>query len=926
MLKDVVLEPNADLDFRLVFSAHPDASALVLPDAPHFTVVASTDAFASFAGTDKSNMIGQSLFKYFPDNPLAPHLSDDIRGSLERCIAQKSKSELSVQRYDLSDADGNFRQMYWTVTHTPILSDTGQIAYIIHTAQDVTSQVLSSVKDQTIRTLESAKQLFNQSTVAIHIFKGPDQIVEMANDVTLRYWNRDASVIGKPFSEILPEMESQAYADIIRSVYQTGQAYQAYEAPVVFLSDGKPVTRYFNFVLQPYYESQSAPAGVMAMANDVTEMVLDKKRLLEKEQSLQMATEIGDLGIFSIDLRSNTVSYSPQVMKWFDVTRLNLPLGELLAKVHPDDFALVNGTLMRIASGQSPRHDITFRVLHPKTAEVQYLRSIGQVQEQDGEYVTLSGIIQDVTPLVVSRQAVEQSAQELRSLIESAPFPIGVYTGREMRIEMVNQAILDVWGRDKSVLGKKYAEVLTELEGTGIFEQLDHVFTTGEAYHASNRKVELLSGTDLKTFYFNYSFTPLFDADGKIYGVMNTAADVTDLNVAQKALAESERNFRTMILLAPVAMCLMRGPQHVIEIANDSMIALWGKEKSSVMGKPYFEALADTRGQGLEEMLSNVYHTGNRFVAQESPLRFERHGRNEVAYLHFVCEPYRDGDGNITGVLGIAIEVTDQVLARRQIEEIVRERTKELADANQRLQSSNAELEQFAYIASHDLQEPLRKINMFAGLLGNALENPGEKVQRHLTNIGISVQRMTNLIHDILSYSQLSRKHEVFRPTNLSEIFHETMADFDLIVEEKKGSVTADDLPVIEAIPLQMVQLFHNLISNALKYSRPDIAPHIGIASEELTEDERAELGLPQLAHPYCKLVFSDNGIGFSPEYESKIFHIFHRLHGKGQYEGTGIGLAMCKKIVENHHGLIYARGQEGHGATFTVVLPVRQH
>lgn len=796
-------------DLRSVFSAHPGASALLLADAPIFTIVASTDEFADFAGTEKINLIGHSLFTYFPDNPDAPNVSDDIRASLTACINTKQKNELAVQRYDIATSNGTFDEMYWTIIHTPVLDPSGDIAYLIHTAIDVTERMLSQSKDDQIRLLQPAQNLLNQSTVAIHAFRGPELIVEMANEPTLKFWGKDASVIGKPFREVLPELIPQHFLELIQKVYTTGELYQAYEIPVDFdHADGK-VTYYLNFVLQPFYEGGLKPAGVIAMANDVTKMYLEKKALSDNERLLE--------------------------------------------------------------------------------------------------------------------QVVQQTAQQLKSLIDNAPFPIAMYTGREMQIEMANQALLDVWGRDSSVIGDTYYNVLTELKDTGVFELLDKVYTSGEPFHASNAKIELLSEGQLKTFYFNYSFTPLFDTNGQVYGVMNTAADVTDVNVIQKALAESERNFRTMILLAPVAMTLMRGPSLVIEIANDSMIELWGKDKASVMNKPYFEALADTRNQGLEEILSNVYHTGNTFTALESPVSFLRHGQTETAYLNFVCEPYRDGDGNIVGVLGIAIEVTDQVLARHKIEEVVEERTKELADANQRLQSSNAELEQFAYIASHDLQEPLRKINMFAGLLENSLENPNERIRKHFTNIGISVQRMTNLIHDILSYSQLSRKQEVFRTTNLEEIFAETISDFDLIVDEKKGKVTHSELPSIEAIPLQMVQLFHNLISNALKYSRPDFSPRIHITAQTLTYDEQVELGLPTLESPYLKLVFADNGIGFLPEYESKIFHIFHRLHGKGQYEGTGIGLAMCKKIAENHNGIIFATGMEGIGATFTVVLPTKQ-
>ena len=170
---------------------------------------------------------------------------------------------------------------------------------------------------------------------------------------------------------------------------------------------------------------------------------------------------------------------------------------------------------------------------------------------------TISGIIvpiSDVTEKVGARKTIEQSEQRSRSLIESAPFPIGVYTGREMRINMVNQAILKVWGKGtvKDIIGKTYAEVLPELKGQGIYEQLDKVYTTGIPFHAHNQRVDLLINNNLIPHYFNYSFTPLFDSSGKVYGVMNTAAEVTDLVLAKEKIEESEKRFRNAANSAPV--------------------------------------------------------------------------------------------------------------------------------------------------------------------------------------------------------------------------------------------------------------------------------------------------------------------------------------------------------------------------------------
>src|SRR6476620_5682687 len=157
------LEYQSTIDYKTVFNALPGASALILPDTPLFTVVAATDEFAAFGGAPKEKLIGESLFKYFPDNPDAPNVSGDVRASLEKCINSKKKNELAVQRYDIANVDGTFSEMYWTVIHTPIINDQGEIQFIIHTAINVTDRVLADVKDEKIRSLEPAHNLFLQS-------------------------------------------------------------------------------------------------------------------------------------------------------------------------------------------------------------------------------------------------------------------------------------------------------------------------------------------------------------------------------------------------------------------------------------------------------------------------------------------------------------------------------------------------------------------------------------------------------------------------------------------------------------------------------------------------------------------------------------------------------------------------------------------
>lgn len=247
-----------------------------------------------------------------------------------------------------------------------------------------------------------------------------------------------------------------------------------------------------------------------------------------------------------------------------------------------------------------------------------------------------------------------------------------------------------------------------------------------------------------------------------------------------------------------------------------------------------------------------------------------------------------------------------------ELEKKVEERTAELL-------RKNSELEQFAYVASHDLQEPLRKIRTFSELLQKSLQK-GTPVNNYFDKIQSSAERMAQLINDVLNYSRLSNTEGQFVTTDLNTILKQVKVDFDLLIEQKQAVIKDNCLPVVKGIPLQLEQLFINLIGNSLKFS--DKQPFISVTGSALPESER--LLYPELQQniPYVKLEFTDNGIGFEQQFAEKIFTIFQRLNEKKLYAGTGIGLALCKKIVENHHGVIRATGRPNEGATFTVILP----
>lgn len=280
-------------------------------------------------------------------------------------------------------------------------------------------------------------------------------------------------------------------------------------------------------------------------------------------------------------------------------------------------------------------------------------------------------------------------------------------------------------------------------------------------------------------------------------------------------------------------------------------------------------------------------------------------------YFESFFIPLMDKNDEVYGVLMIGHDITGIIESREKLEKV-----------NSELLKSNRDLEQFAYVASHDLQEPLRKIQTFTQLLGDNFNNETQ-LRKYQEKISQSSGRMKQLIQDMLNFSRISNSEDAFVETDLNHILESLIIDFELLLREKDAKITYPKMPILQGIPMQLSQLFANIINNSLKYTvRP---PEIDITCDVLSPEEVARFPSLKPGEKYYQMNFSDNGIGFEQQYSEQIFAIFQRLHGKQTYSGTGIGLALCKKIVENHNGVIFAKGNPEVGSTFTIILPEDQ-
>jgi signal transduction histidine kinase len=295
-------------------------------------------------------------------------------------------------------------------------------------------------------------------------------------------------------------------------------------------------------------------------------------------------------------------------------------------------------------------------------------------------------------------------------------------------------------------------------------------------------------------------------------------------------------------------------------------------------------------------------------------VRAEPHGTDELGQLVEAFNEMLD-----------QIERRDQALTRslerlRRAQESLVERTREVERINRELARSNRELEDFASVASHDLQEPLRKITAFGDRLAGRAEALDEKGRDYLERMQAAAARMQTLIEDLLAYSRVTTRARPFAAVDLGEVVREALSDLELRIEKSGARVELGPLPSVHADPVQMRQLLQNLLSNAIKFQRPDAAPAIRVWAEVLGGGGEGGGGGPPRV---CRVVVEDNGIGFDEKYLGRLFKPFQRLHGQGAYEGTGIGLAICGKIAARHGGSITAASKPGQGARFVVTLPL---
>jgi PAS domain S-box-containing protein len=345
----------------------------------------------------------------------------------------------------------------------------------------------------------------------------------------------------------------------------------------------------------------------------------------------------------------------------------------------------------------------------------------------------------------------------------------------------------------------------------------------------------------------------------------------------------------------------------------------WSRGVYSIFG-------LDTSLRGTEENFYRFVNPENidlvkssfkKTIETKTPFQIEfsiTNGKGLHKRLHAENYIISDDAGQMKEYIGVIKDVTESYYYKRALEQKITQ-----------LDKSNRNLQDFVYVASHDLQEPLRKISTFTERLNNKFETAlGPEGSMFVKRIMSATKSMQTLLEDLLNFSSVSFDEKKFENVSIKKCINSVLTDLEVKIEETKTVVTCDNFPEVEVYPSQIKQLFINLIGNGIKFRKADTPAAIHITHEKFNTEEYLHLPLAK-GTQYIKINISDNGIGFEQEFAERIFTIFQRLNGKSEYAGSGVGLAICKKIVDNHHGFICANSEIGKGAVFTILLPYQQ-
>jgi PAS domain S-box-containing protein len=603
--------------------------------------------------------------------------------------------------------NGFVEECYFDFSYSPIRKNDGEVGGVLVTVIETTNK--KKAEDDLKQSNQRFRDTVKQAPVGITILRGPQYIVEMANDTYLQLVDRkEAEFVGKPLFDGLPEVKESVHS-LLDSVLSTGVPYRGNEVPIPLSRNGKQEIFYFDFLYHPLKEADGSISGVIVAVTEVSEKVEARKKTEQNEERLNIVVEASELGIWELNLKTMAPQYSKRYLEIIGGYRgdLKLTYEQLLDHLHPDDLPVREKAFLEAVNTGHLSYESR---LIWSDQSLHWMQVSGKVfYDAENRPEKMIGTIRDITKERLYSKALEASEQRFRNLIMQSPVAKIILKGKEHIIEMANAALLNgIWRKDEDeVLGMKILDAFPELREQTTSELLDDVYSTGKKYAQKETYISINGKESLRKYYVDIEYAPVFSADNKISGIKITAIDVTEKVEARKKIEESEKRFRSLAESLPQLVW------ETDEKGSSLFASQRWEEYTGITPGGEAEWRAIIHPDDFDENTKTWRHSLETGDLYRCDVRIKSK-RGDYRWHRVIGEPVFDKENRIVKWVGAFTDIHTEKAFTQELEKQVAERTKELAETNMALGRMNKELQSFAYISSHDLQEPLRKIQTFS--------------------------------------------------------------------------------------------------------------------------------------------------------------------------------------------------------------------
>ncbi|WP_299780326.1 PAS domain S-box protein [uncultured Formosa sp.] len=813
---------------------------------------------------------------------------------------------------------------YWTFNFSTIQANRHETLGVLAHCQDQTLQIKANkkVNKLTARFVNIVKQ----APIGVLIISAKTKTIDTVNKKYKQLFNDNHFFnIGDIFENAIPETSFNLKQEILKA-FETGENFQLTDIPVRIHKNGTPKTFYFNFLGEAIKDVNENISSLILATLEVTDSVIAKQSVLESENKFKNVILQSPIPIAVFHGPNHVIKMANKTMLK-DIWRKDLeecidrPLLELFPELKDQKFPILLDNVFQSGISHNEKEAHAIIEGNDGVRDFYFDFDYSPIIEHKNRITGLIITAVDVTEKVMSRKKIEKTETRLRVATEAADLATWELDLEDNRISYSKRLPTILGYSEDTVLTKAFIRSRTLKEDLDniLLPAFDSALKTGTYfYEVRSRK------KDNSIIWIRTHGKVFFDNNGVPRKVFGTLKEITLEKNNEKQLIENEQKFRLLADSMPQQIWTAKTDGE-LDYYNKTVYEYTGYTKETLNPSNWLTIVhPDDKDENVALWLEAI-RTGEDFLFEHRFLRHDGQYRWQLSR----AIPQRDDNGNIQRWVGTSTDIQDQKMFLQELERQVKDRTKLLGEANSKLENSveelqrmNEELQSFAYISSHDLQEPLRKIQIFSSrILELEKDNLSETGTEYFNRMQNSAHRMQVLIKDLLTYSRTNTSTRAFEKTDLNTVLDEVKIDLKELIKDNQVTLEIGNLCSVYIIPFQFIQLMNNLISNSIKFAQEGVPPVIKIDS---IIDKGSAFKLEQLVADgeYCHIKVSDNGIGFAQQYSEQIFDVFERLHTRTTYEGTGIGLAIVKKIVENHDGFIFAKGEENKGVTFNIYIP----